>query len=291
MSSTYSPITMLHPIAHTWNTHHWPHVQYMQSYRYFRSHNPYIRKKQHWPLIRYVQSWWWSLYKIPTATYRTQNTDHMSSMLSPVTMLNPTTHIWNTQHWPQVQYLSPYGARYIRSQQPHTEHKTLTTCPVRSVQSLYLNIPPTYITNNTDHMSSAYSPITILDPSTHIQNKQHWPHVQYIYSYHYISHQHPHMKHTTLTKCPVRTVLSLYYISPPEYETNNTDHMSSTYSTIAILDPNTQISKNYWPHIQYVQSNHKIISLHPYVDHTTLTTWPVHPALPVHRPHVQSHHY
>ncbi|KAK2138317.1 hypothetical protein NP493_8046g00002 [Ridgeia piscesae] len=56
---------------------------------------------------------------------------------------------------------SPYDDRYIRSQHPHMEHKTLTTCPVCSFQSLYLNIPPTYITNNTDHMSSTLSPITI----------------------------------------------------------------------------------------------------------------------------------
>ena len=60
----------------------------------------------------------------------------------------------------------------------------------------------------------------------------------------YIRSQQTHMEHKTLTTCPVRTVLSLYYIPPPAYETNNTDHMSCTYSTIAILDPNTQISKH-----------------------------------------------
>ena len=78
---------------------------------------------------------------------------------------------------------SPYDDRYIRSQQPHMEHKTLTTYPVRSVQSLYLNIPPIYITNNTDHMSTAYSPISILDSTP---------------------------TYTALTTCPVHTLLSLY---------------------------------------------------------------------------------
>ncbi|KAK2150915.1 hypothetical protein NP493_2709g00000 [Ridgeia piscesae] len=69
-------------------------------------------------------------------------------------------------------------------------------------------------------MSSTYSPITILDPTTH-----------------YIISHHPHMEHTALTTCPVRTVLSLYYIPPPTYGTHNTDHMSSTYSPITILYP------------------------------------------------------
>ena len=32
---------------------------------------------------------------------------------------------------------SPYDDRYIRCQQPHMEHKTLTTYPIRSFQSLY----------------------------------------------------------------------------------------------------------------------------------------------------------
>ncbi|KAK2183754.1 hypothetical protein NP493_296g00022 [Ridgeia piscesae] len=82
----------------------------------------------------------------------------------------------------------PYDEHYIRSHHPHmehtslttctiptpiTKHTTLTTCPVRSLQSLYLNISLTYTTNNTDHMSSTYTPITILDPTTHIQNTQH----------------------------------------------------------------------------------------------------------------------
>ena len=79
------------------------------------------------------------------------------------------------------------------------EHRTLTTYPVCSFQSLFQNIPPTYITNNTDQMSSAYSP----------------------YYDRYIRSQQPHMEHITLTTYPVRSVQSLYLKIPPTYITDN----------------------------------------------------------------------
>ena len=192
----------------------------------------------------------------------------MSSTYSPITILDPTTHLRNTQHWPHVQYVQSY--HYIRSHHPLTKHTSLTTCPVRTVLSLYYIPPPTYETHITDHMSSTYSPITILDPTTHLRNTHHWPHVQYVQSYHYIRSHHPLTKHTSLTTCPVRTVLSLYYIPPPTYETHITDHMSSTYSPITILDPTIHLrNTHHWPHVQYVQSYHYIISHHPLTKHTT----------------------
>ena len=209
MSSMYSPITILDPTTHIENTQHWPHVQWVQSYHYFRPHHPHT---EHTTLttcpVRTLQS----LFQTPPPTYRTHNTDHMSSMYSPITILDPTIHIhiWNTQHWPRVQYVQSY--HYFRPHHPHMEHTTLTTCPVSTFLSLFQTPPPTYRTHNTDHMSSTYTPITISDPTTHIQNTQHWPHVQYVQSYHYFRphHPHPHMEQTTLTTCPVCTVLSLY---------------------------------------------------------------------------------
>ena len=127
MSSTYTPIAILDPTTHIDNTQHWPHVQWVQSYHYIRSHHPHrehtalttspvhtlliaildantqIWNTQHWPHARYEHSLWWSLYYIPTATYGTQNTDHISSMLIPITISGHTTHIHNKQHWPHVQ--------------------------------------------------------------------------------------------------------------------------------------------------------------------------------------------
>ena len=125
----------------------------------------------------------------------------MSSTLSPITILEHTSHIHNKQHWQHVQYIQ--SNHYIRTYVPHTLHNkqhwqhdqytqsnhcirtyvphtlqtTLTTCPVHSVQSLYYKICPTYETHSTDHMSSTYSPITILDPTIHLRNTHHWPHV------------------------------------------------------------------------------------------------------------------
>ena len=180
MSSTYRPITILDPTTHIWNTQHWPHVQYVQSYLYFRPHHPHME----------------------------HNTDHMSSMYSPVTILDPTTHMEQTTL--TTCPVRTESCHYFRPHHQHMEHTTLTTCPVCTVQSLFENIPPTYIRNNTDHMSSTYSPISILDSTTHLRNTQHWPHVQYVQSNHYFRPNHPHMEHITLTTCPVCTVQSLY---------------------------------------------------------------------------------
>ena len=146
-----------------------------------------------------------------THTYHMEHTTlttTLSSTYSPITILDPITHIWNKQHWPHVQYVQSY--HYIRLDHTHTEQTTLITCPVCTVQSLYYIPPHTYGTHNTDHMSSMYSPITILEHTTLIHNKQHWPHVQYVQSYHYIIFHHAHTEHTTLTTCPVCTVQSLY---------------------------------------------------------------------------------
>ena len=138
----------------------------------------------------------------------------------------PTTdHIENTQHWPHVQWVQSY--HYFRPHHPHTEHTTLTTCPV-------------------------------------------------VHSYHYFRPHHPHTEHTTLTTCPVRTLQSLFQTPPPTYRTHNTDHMSSMYSPITISDPTTHIwNTQYWPHVQYVQSYHYFKPHHPHMEHTTLTTCPV----------------
>ena len=202
----------------------------------------------------------------------------MTSTLSPITVLEHTSHIHYKQHWPHVQYTQSnhYITRYVA----HTLQTTLTTCPVRTVLSLYYIPTPTYETHSTDHMSSTYSPITILDPIIHLRNTHHWPHVQYVQSYHYsISHQ-PLTEHTSLTPCPVRTVLSLYYIPPSTYETHSTDHMSSTYSPFTILDPTTHLrNTQHWPHVQFVQSYHYIRSHHPLTKHTSLTTCPVRTVL------------
>ncbi|KAK2153744.1 hypothetical protein NP493_2265g00000 [Ridgeia piscesae] len=67
----------------------------MQSYRYFRSHNP---DTKHTSLTTCALRTVLSLYYIPppTSTYGTHNTDHMSCMYSLITILYPTTHIWNT---------------------------------------------------------------------------------------------------------------------------------------------------------------------------------------------------
>ena len=173
----------------------------------------------------------------------------MSRAYSPITILDPTTYIQNTQHWPHVQSIQSY--HYIRSYHLHTEHTALTTYPVRSVQSLYFNIPPTYVTNSTDNMSSIYTPIAILDANTHTWNTLFWPHVRYVQSYRYIRSHHLHMRQTTLTTCPVRTVQSLSYIPTPKYQNIN------------------------WPHIQSVQSYHYDKSHHPYVEPIPLTTCPV----------------
>ena len=132
-----------------------------------------------------------------------------------------------------------------------------------------------YITNNTDNMTSTLSPITVLEHTSHIHYKQHWPHVQYTQSNHYITRYVPHTLQTTLTTCPVRTVLSLYYIPPPTYETHSTDHMSSTYGPITILDPTIHLrNTHHWPHVQYVQSYHYSISHHLRTDHMSSTYSP-----------------
>ena len=156
----------------------------------------------------------------------------MSSTYSPITILEYTHHTV-------------------------TKHTSLTTCPVRTVLSLYYIPPPTYETHITDHMSSTYSPITILDPTTHLRNTQHWPHVQYVQSYHYIRSHHP----VTITHIHwphVQYVQSFRYIT--------LDHMSSTLSPITILEHTSHIhNKQHWPHVQYIQSNHYIRT---YVPHT-----------------------
>ena len=159
MSSKYNPIAILYPTTHIWNTQHWPHVQYVQSYHYFRSHNPYTE-------------------------HTTLTTCLGRTVLMMIAILDANIQIWNTQHWPHVHYAQSYC--YIRSHHPHMEHTELTT------------------------MSRMYSPITMLEHTTLTHNKQHWPHVQYVQSYHYIRFHHPHMEHTTLTTCPVCTVLSLF---------------------------------------------------------------------------------
>ena len=225
MSSTLSPITILEHTSHIHNKQHWQHVQYIQSNHYIRTYVPHtLHNKQHWQHDQYTQS------------------NHC-----------------------------------IRTYVPHTLQTTLTTCPVHSVQSLYYKIcptyrpyvqyvqslyyipPPTYETHSTDHMSSTYGPITILDPTIHLRNTHHWPHVQYVQSYHYsISHQ-PLTEHTSLTTCPVRTVLSLYYIPPPTYETHSTDHMSSTYSPITILDPTTTYETHSTDHMSSTYSPFTIL--------------------------------
>ena len=248
MSSTYSPFAILDPTIHLWNRHHWPHVQYVQSYHYIISHHPLT---EHTSLTTCPVRTVLSLYYIPPSTYGTHITDHMSSTYSPFAILYPTIHLRNTQHWPHVQYVQ--SIHYIR---------------------------PTYETHSTDHMSSTYSPFAILDPTTHLRNTHHWPHVQYVQYYRYIISHHPLTEHTTLTTCPVRTILSLYYIPPSTYETHNTDHMSSTYSPIAILDRTTHLrNTHHWPHVQYVQSYHYIRSHHPLTKHTSLTTCPVRTVL------------
>ncbi|KAK2138139.1 hypothetical protein NP493_8686g00000 [Ridgeia piscesae] len=68
-----------------------------KSYRYILDHNTHVYM-EHTTLttcpVRTVQS----LYYISPSTYGTHNTDHMSNMCSSITMLNPTTHMWNTYH-------------------------------------------------------------------------------------------------------------------------------------------------------------------------------------------------
>ena len=235
-----------------------------------------------------------AIYYIPPPTYETHSTDHMSSTYSPITILDPTIHLRNTQLWPHVQYVQSF--RYIRSHHPFMEQTSLTTCPVRTVLSLYYIPPSTYGTHSTDHMSSTYSPITILDPTAHLRNTHHWPHVQYVQSYQYIRSHRPLTKHTSLTTCPVRTVLSIYYIPPPTYGTHITDHMSTTYSPITILYPTIHLrNTQHWPHVQYVQSFRYIRSHYgthhwPYVH----TLYYIPPRNTQHWPHVQyvqSYHY
>ena len=191
----------------------------------------------------------------------------MSSTFSPITILEHTSHIHNKQHWQHDQYTQ--SNHCIRTYVPHTLQTTLTTCPVHSVQSLYYKICPTYITNNTDHMSSTYSPITILYPTTHLRNAQHWPHVQYVQSYHYIRSHHPLTEHTSLTTCPVRTVLSLYISHQPLTEHTYWPHVQYVQSFRYIIShhPLTKHTKH-WPHVQYVQSYHYIRSHHPLTKHT-----------------------
>ena len=195
-----------------------------------------------------------------------------------IATLDAKSHIWNTKHWPHTQYA--LSNHYIRTYHPLTYQTTLTTCPVRTVLSLYLIPPPTYRIHSTDHLSSTYTPITILDANTHIWNQQHWPHDRYVHSYHYIRSQHPLMKHTSRTTSPLHTVLSLYYIPPSTYGTHSPDHMSSTYSSITLLDPITRIrNTQHWPHVQYVQPYHFVRSHQSHTEHTTLTTCPVYTAL------------
>ena len=322
MSSTYRSI--LYPTTHLRNTHHWPHVQYVQSYHYIISHHPLtehvvtdhmsstyspiaildptIHVRNMWSLttcpVRTVLSLYWSHIHL-----RNTHWPHVQYVQS-FTILYPTIHLRNTQHWPHVQYvqsyhyinISTYGhthwphVQYVQSchciishhpltkhtDWPHVqyvcpnhyimiplyvlldmwsvmcvsysiwwdpiygthvtdhmsstyspnhyiiyhrttywtcEHTALTTCPVRTVLSLYY-IPPSSGTHSTDHMSSTYSPFTILDPTTHLETH-------------------------ALTTCPVRTVLSLYSIPPPTYKTHSTDHMSSTYRSLYYIPPPT----------------------------------------------------
>ena len=173
MFSTYSPITILDLTTSIQNTQHWPHVQYIYSRIAILDANTHIWNTHHWPHVQYVQSYHFISSQHPHMEHTTLTTCPVRTVLSLY-----GTH--DTDHMSGM-YI-PYDDRYIRSQQPHMEHKTQTTYAVRSFQSLCLIIPPTYITNKTDHMSSMYSPITILDPNTHIRNTQHWPHVQYVQS-------------------------------------------------------------------------------------------------------------
>ena len=118
---------------------------------------------------------------------------------SPIAILYPSTHIWNT---------------------------ALTACPVHTVLSLCQIPSRRYGTHNTDHMSSTCSPITILDSKTHIRNAEISKHklttsaICPVQSQYYIpppicgSHNTDYMSNmssamTTLTKCPVSSLLYL----------------------------------------------------------------------------------
>ena len=134
-----------------------------------------------------------------------------------------------------------------------------TYSPINIVIGLYITdhmwYSPITILDPTTHfhwpMSSTYSPITILYPTIHLRNTHHWPHVQYVHS-------------------PI-TIL----IPPSTYGTHITDHMSSTYSPITILYPTIHLrNTHHWPHVQYVQSYHYIISHHPLTKHTWWDHWP-----------------
>ena len=247
MSSTSSPITTrshhprmeytslpnlsslfskLIPTTHGWNTYYWPHIEYIDSDDYVI--DPTIERCKKKTLTTYPLCQVLSLYKIQPSHVNaiTLTICPVCPVLSPHQTQPPTC---GTQHWPHVQYVQSY--HYAKSHHPYVERIQLTTCPVRTFLTM----------------------IAILDPTTHIWNTQHWPHVHYTQSYCYIRSHHPHMKHTSLTTYPLYTVLSLYYIPPPTYGTHNTDRMSSKYSPIAILYPTTHIrNTQYWPHVQYV---------------------------------------
>ena len=143
----------------------------------------------------------------------------------------------------------------------HTVRGGTHVCSVHWMWDHYIS-DRTYVLDMWSHVQYV-SPITILDPTrtvrTVVSDVQYvsgwwdyivppglrthmWPHVQYVQSYHYIYPTRTY-EHTSLTTCPVRTVLSLYYIPPSTYET----HM--------------------WPHV-YVQSYHYIRSHHPLTKHT-----------------------
>ena len=167
---------------------------------------------------------------------------------------------------------------------PLTKHTSLTTCPVRTVQSLYYIPPPltkhtslyhmSHIQYNTDHMSSTYSPI--LYPTTHLRNTHHWPHVQYVQSYHYIRSHHPHTKRTALTyTCPVLCPITIVY---PTNHLRNTHHWPHV-QYYRYRSHHTTYETHIWPHVQYVQSYHYIRSHHPLTKHTSLTTCPVRTVL------------
>ena len=173
--------------------------------------------------------------------------DHMSSHITNRSHHPRVEHtLLTTQFVLSIQYISSYHPRlqhillttcpvhrlvslYKRSHHPTVQKTTLTTYPLCQVLSLY-KIQPSHvnaITLTICPVCPVLSPYQTQPPTC---GTQHWPHVQYVQSYHYAKSHHQYVERIPLTTCPVRTFLMM----------------------IAILDPTTHIwNTQHWPHVHY----------------------------------------
>ena len=182
MSSTYSTIAILDP--HTQISKHKLTIYQkcpVQSQYYIPppicgSHNT----------AQYVQRYHYIDHMSSLITTRSHHprAEHtlLPNLSSPFSTLVPTSQGWNTYYWPHLHYIDSYY--YIIDPTTQQCKKNIDRISFKSSPVTVLDPTITCEWHNTNYMSCMSSPITIPDPTTHMWN-------------------------TTLTTCPICSVLSL----------------------------------------------------------------------------------